>query len=94
MSAQPSEPAGQYPRTELDGQDAVIIPLAALSRLEAIERLAPAGVVAAAEALQAEITADTERHRAWVAAGRPGARSHDDVMSELLAPSGGWHPGR
>ena len=33
-----------------------------------------------------------QAHERWVAAGRPGARSHDDVMSELLTPSGGWTP--
>ena len=33
-----------------------------------------------------------QTHERWIAAGCPGARSHDEVMSELLAPSGGWNP--
>jgi hypothetical protein len=41
---------------------------------------------------EAVIEAVSQAHERWVAAGRPGARSHDEVMSELLAPSGGWLP--
>jgi len=38
-----------------------------------------------AEALEeAEIEATLAAHDEWVAAGRPGARSHEDVMAELL----------
>jgi len=32
----------------------------------------------------AEADAILQRHQEWVAAGRPGARSHEDVMAELL----------
>jgi hypothetical protein len=39
-----------------------------------------------------EIEIAVQAHEQWVAAGRPGAQSHDDVMDELLAPSGGWNP--
>ena len=31
-----------------------------------------------------EIEAAVTAHDGWVAAGRPGARSHEDVMAELL----------
>jgi hypothetical protein len=55
--------------------------------LRAIERHASAD-----EIEQAEIDAASQAHERWVVAGRPGARSHDEVMSELLAPSGGWTP--
>jgi hypothetical protein len=33
---------------------------------------------------EAEIEATLAAHDEWVAAGRPGARSHEDVMAELL----------
>jgi hypothetical protein len=33
----------------------------------------------------AEIEATIAGHDEWAQAGRPGARSHDDVMAELLA---------
>ena len=33
----------------------------------------------------AEIQATIAGHDEWAQAGRPGARSHDDVMAELLA---------
>jgi hypothetical protein len=37
------------------------------------------------EALEeAEIEATLTAHDEWVAAGCPGARSHEDVMAELL----------
>ena len=32
----------------------------------------------------AEVEATLLGHDAWVREGRPGARSHDDVMAELL----------
>jgi hypothetical protein len=33
---------------------------------------------------EAEIEATLAAHDEWVAAGCPGARSHEDVMAELL----------
>jgi hypothetical protein len=33
---------------------------------------------------EAEVEATLATHDEWVAAGRPGARSHEDVMAELL----------
>jgi hypothetical protein len=33
---------------------------------------------------QAEIEAAVLAHREWVAAGRPGAVSHEEAMAELL----------
>jgi predicted Rossmann fold nucleotide-binding protein DprA/Smf involved in DNA uptake len=58
---------------------AVIVPLAELRRLRAVERHA------SPEALEeAEIEATLAAHDEWVAAGCPGARPHEDVMAELL----------
>ena len=56
------------------------MPLADLRRLQAVQRLAPAEIIESAE-----IGATLAAHREWVAAGRPGAVSHDQAMAELLA---------
>lgn len=41
--------------------------------------------VQSAEALEeANMEGALAAHDEWVSAGRPGARSHDDVMTELL----------
>jgi hypothetical protein len=78
MSAQPDD-AGAIEVLHLLGQDFAVVPLPELRRLRAVERHAPA------EALEAaEIEAATAAHDQWVRAGRPGARSHADVMAELL----------
>jgi hypothetical protein len=63
MSAAPVDPAPQYPRTQLGGEEAVIVPLARLSRLEAIERHAPAEVIAEAEAEEAGAGCEREARR-------------------------------
>lgn len=73
------DPEGPYQVIQLGGQEAAIVPLADLRRLQAVERSAPAEVVEAAE-----IETTLAAHRAWVAAGRPGAVSHDHAMAELL----------
>jgi hypothetical protein len=74
--ADPDEP---YEVIHLGGEAAAIVPLAELRRLRAVERHA------SPEALEkAEIEATLAAHDEWVAAGRPGARSHEDVMAELL----------
>lgn len=41
---------------------------------------------AAAVREDGEIEATLARHDEWVRAGRPGARTHEDVMAELLGP--------
>ncbi len=82
MTALPAmpDPGQTYQVIHLGGQEAAIVPLADLRRLQAVERLAPAEVIESAEI---EITLAV--HREWVAAGRPGAVSHDEAMAELLA---------
>jgi hypothetical protein len=84
MTAQPAapDPGVPYQVIRLGGQEAAIVPLADLRRLQAIERLAPAEVVESAE-----IESTLAAHREWVAAGRPGAVSHELAMAELLAGS-------
>jgi len=79
MPARDSAPTDVYEVIHLGGQEAAIVPISDLRRMQAVERLAPAEVVEAAE-IQATLAA----HREWVAAGRPGAVSHDEAMAELL----------
>jgi hypothetical protein len=82
MTAQPDrgrDPAGAYQVIHLGGEAAAIVPLAELRRLRAVERHA------SPEALQeAEVEAVLAAHDEWVAAGCPGALSHEEVMAELL----------
>lgn len=79
MCAQPAGSAEPYEVIHLGGEAAAIVPLTELRRLRAVERHASAEAVEEAEA--EEILA---QHDEWVAAGCPGARSHEDVTAELL----------
>ena len=82
MTALPTsnpDPAEPYEVIHLGGEAAAIVPLSDLRRLRAVERHAPAEVLA-----EAEIEATLATHREWVAEGRPGAVSHDEAMAELL----------
>lgn len=58
---------------------AVVVPLEEYRRLRALECRA-----ATADLEVAEADAILQGHRDWVAAGRPGAVSHDEAMAELL----------
>jgi hypothetical protein len=79
MSAQPVDSSEPYEVIHLGGEAAAIVPVTDLRRLRAVERRA------SAEALEdAEIEAALDGHDEWGRAGRPGARSHDDVLAELL----------
>lgn len=82
MSAQPADcPPGREPFEviHLGGEAAAIVPLAELRRLRAIERHAPPQVIEEAEA-----EAVIAEYREWVAAGRPGALTHEEAMAKLL----------
>jgi hypothetical protein len=68
-----------YEVIHLGGEAAAIVPMADLRRLWAVQRHAPADALADAEA-----EATLAEHRDWVAAGRPGAVSHEEAMAELL----------
>ena len=82
MAAQPTGDQGPHEPYEvihLGGEAAAIVPLSDLRGPRAVERRAPA------EALEeAEIEAALAAHQEWVAAGRPGAVSHEEAMAELL----------
>jgi hypothetical protein len=82
MSAQPTSAQGPHEPYEvihLGGEAAAIVPLSDLRRLRAVERRASAEVLE-----EAEIEATLAAHQEWVAAGRPGAVSHEEAMAELL----------
>jgi hypothetical protein len=79
MTAQPASDPGPYEVIHLGGETAAIVPLAELRLLQAVQRHAPADVLE-----QAEIEATLAAHDDWVAAGCPGALSHEEVMAELL----------
>jgi hypothetical protein len=74
------DPAEPYEVIHLGGEAAAIVPLAELRRLRAVERRASAEILE-----EAEIEAALADHREWVAAGRPGAVSHEEAIAELLS---------
>lgn len=70
-----------YEVIHLGGEAAAIVPLGELRRLQAVERHA------SPEALEeAEIEATLAAHDEWVAAGCPGALTHEEVVAQLLRP--------
>ena len=79
MSAQSTESPDQHDVIHLGGEAAVVVPMDEYRRLRALERRASAEDLEAAEA-----DAVLQTHREWVAAGRPGAVSHEEAMAELL----------
>jgi hypothetical protein len=79
VSSEPAVYHDQHDVIQLAGETAVMLPLYEYRRLRALERRASAEDLDAAEA-----DAVLEQHRKWVAAGRPGAMSHEAFMAELL----------
>ncbi|HEU5159489.1 MAG TPA: hypothetical protein VFU43_21005 [Streptosporangiaceae bacterium] len=85
MSAEPVESAlsnggaEPYEVIHLGGEAAAVVPLHDLRRLRALERAATPEALdhAAAAAAAAELDE-------WEAAGRPGAKSHEEFMAELF----------
>jgi hypothetical protein len=76
-------PHQPYEVIHLGGEAAAIVPLSDLRRFRAVERRASAEVLE-----DAEIEATLAAHQEWVAAGRPGAVSHEEAMAELLGQWG------
>lgn len=79
MTAQPDGDLSSYEVIHLGGEAAAIVPLSELRRLQAVQRHASAELLE-----DAEVEATLSAHRDWVAAGRPGAVSHEVAMAELL----------
>ncbi|HUY50904.1 MAG TPA: hypothetical protein VMV92_35235 [Streptosporangiaceae bacterium] len=79
MTASLASDPGPYEVIHLGGEAAAIVPLGDLRRLQAVQRHAPVELLE-----EAEVEATLAAHREWVAAGRPGAVSHEEAMAELL----------
>jgi hypothetical protein len=79
MTASPASDSGPYEVIHLGGEVAAIVPLGDLRQLQAVQRHAPPELLQ-----EADVEATLAAHREWVAAGRPGAVSHEEAMAELL----------
>ena len=82
MGSVSSEPVADHDQHDVirrDGEMAVVLPMYEYRRLRALEQRASADDLDAAEA-----DAVLKAHDEWVAAGRPGAMSHEEFMAELL----------
>jgi hypothetical protein len=79
MTAHQAGDPGPYEVIHPGGEVAAIVPLGDLRHLQAVQRHASPELLEEAEA-EATLVA----HREWVAAGRPGAVSHEQAMAELL----------
>jgi hypothetical protein len=84
MSAQPTEEP--YEVIHIGEHSAAVVPLDALQRLRAIARHASPEAVQAAELEEA--AAIRRQSDAWIAAGRPGAVSHEAFRKVLLGEDG------
>jgi hypothetical protein len=78
MSAQQPEQDG-HSVIHLGAETAVVVPLDEYRKLRALEGSATPEAIELAEAA----AVDAE-YREWVAAGRPGALSHEEAMAQLL----------
>jgi hypothetical protein len=76
--------SGPHDVIHLGGEAAVVVPLAEYRRLRALARLASPDDLDGAEAAAA-----IEEYREWLAAGRPGAVSHEQAARLLLGPEHG-----
>jgi hypothetical protein len=82
MSAQPDDIAADHDVIHLGGETAVVVPLEEYRLLKALRKRATPE-----EIEDAEFDAAIEEHEAWEAAGRPGVKSHEEFMAELLGPN-------
>jgi hypothetical protein len=78
MTAYPASDPGSYEVIHLGGEAAAIVPLGDLRQLQAVQRHASPELLE-----EADVEATLAAHREWVAAGRPGAVSHEEAMAEL-----------
>lgn len=83
-AAEPPADVGAHDVIHLGGEAAVVVPLAEYRRLRALARLASPDDLDGAEAAAA-----IEEYREWLAAGRPGAVSHEQARGLLLGPDHG-----
>jgi hypothetical protein len=80
MSAQQARPnVAGHSVIQLGGETAVVVPIEEYRRLKALERHATPE-----ELDEAEADAVMAGYGEWVAAGRPGAMTHEEAMARLL----------
>jgi hypothetical protein len=79
MTPHPASDPGPYEVIHLGGEAAAIVPLGELRQLQAVRRHASPELLE-----EADVEATLAAHREWVAAGRPGAVSHEEAMADLL----------
>jgi hypothetical protein len=79
MSAEPAERTGHHDVIQLGGEKAVVVPMDEYRVLTALRKRARAE-----EIEEAEFDAAIAEHEAWEAAGRPGAKSHEEFMAEMF----------
>ena len=79
VTAYPAGEPGSYEVIHLGGEAAAMVPLGDLRHLQAVQRHASPELLE-----EAEVEATLAAHREWMAAGRPGAVSHEEAMAELL----------
>lgn len=79
MTASPAGDPRRYEVIHLGGEAAAIVPLGDLRHLQAVQRHASPELLE-----EADVEATLAAHREWIAAGRPGAVSHEEAMAELL----------
>lgn len=78
LPSTPVPDTAPYEVVHLGGETAVVVPVTDFLPLQALHRQA-----SAEDLEETEIEATLAAHRAWVAAGRPGALSHEEAMAEL-----------
>ena len=79
MSAHPAERISGHDVIRLGGETAVVVPADEYRILAALrERSTPEAIE------EAEADAVLAEYDDWVARGRPGAKSHDEFMAEIL----------
>jgi hypothetical protein len=79
MTAHPASDPAPYEVIHLGGEAAAIVPLGELRQLQAVRRHASPELLE-----EADVEATLAAYQEWVAAGRPGAVSHEEAMAELL----------
>jgi hypothetical protein len=79
MSADPDSYTAQQNVIRLGGETAVVVPIGEYRLLKALEERATPE-----EIEEAEFDAAIAEHEVWKAAGRPGVKSHEEFMAEIL----------
>jgi hypothetical protein len=85
VSAEPIEPTppdsltGDYEVIHLGGEAAAVVPLHDIRLFQALSRRATADMLD-----EAELEVAAQEYEEWKAAGRPGAKSHEEFVTQLF----------